>query len=103
MHRKTASPQVRAVGLVWYSRQDYPRILEIMEDSFKLPETFDKWLRSAELGEREMKRAGHIVVRARVDPAVFREWCVSNGVKADAEGRMKWANLCAYEQVKSTH
>ncbi len=36
------------VGVPWYTRQNYRRILEIMEDAHLLPSTFDKWLHAAE-------------------------------------------------------
>jgi len=94
---------VRAVGIAWYSRQNYRRILEIMEDADKLPATYDQWLKSAETGERQMKHSGYIVVRAIIDPEEFVAWCRSRGLKADAKARMQWGNEFVYRQVKSTH
>ena len=94
---------VRAVGIGWYYRQDYRRILEIMEDADKLPATYDQWLKSAETGERELKRAGHIVVRAVIEPEEFLAWCRARGLNVDAKARMQWGSEVAHRQVKNTH
>lgn len=94
---------VRAVGIAWYSRQRYRRILEIMDDAEKLPATYDQWLKGAETGERQLKRSGHIVIRAMIDPEEFVSWCRTRGLKPDAQARMQWGNEFVYQQVKSTH
>src|SRR5271167_4796826 len=52
------------IGLAWYQERDYPAILEIMEDSNRLPATFASWLAKAEQSEGALTTQGHIVVRA---------------------------------------
>ena len=98
-----ASHPIRAVGIAWYSRQDYRRILEIMEDANNLPRTFDQWLTRAEATERKFKSSGHIVIRAIIEPEEFAAWCHARGLNVDAKARTKWGNECVYRQVKSTH
>jgi hypothetical protein len=97
------SMQVRSVGMCWYLAQDYPRILEIMEDAKKLHKTHDQWLKAAELGERELKRKGHIVVRALIDPEAFTVWCRENGLNRDSNARSTFASCEALQKVKNTH
>jgi hypothetical protein len=94
---------IRAIGIGWYSRQNYRRILEVMEDADKLPPKFDQWLRRAEATERELKKAGHIVVRAMIEPEEFLAWCRARGLNVDAKARTQWGNEYAYQQVKNTH
>ena len=94
---------VRAVGIAWYHQQDYHRILDIMEDADLLPAGYDEWLKSAETGERQLKRSGQIVVRAVINPDEFPSWCRTRSLKIDAEGRMRWANEAALRQVKGMH
>lgn len=94
---------VRALGMAWYTSQDYRRILEIMEDAEKLPTTYDKWCQLAERGEREAKRAGHIVIRAIIDPQEFRVWAHARGLNIDAKARVAFANEVAHSHVKNTH
>jgi hypothetical protein len=94
---------LRAVGIAWYYRQDYRRILEIMEDADVLPRTYDQWLRSAETGERQLKRLGHVVIRAMIDPEEFTQWCRIRDLKVDAKARTQWSNEFVYRHVKNTH
>jgi hypothetical protein len=80
---------VRAVGMVWYRREDYAEILRIMDDADKLPPTWEKWHYAADRGLREVEGKGHIVIRAYIDPVEFSTWCVARGLKLDAEAREK--------------
>ncbi len=99
----SASHPMRAVGIAWYSRQDYRRALEIMEDADQLPGTFDQWLKRAEATEREIKRAGHVVVRAIIKPEEFAAWCRAKGLNIDTEARTEWASEFALQQANDTH
>jgi hypothetical protein len=92
-----------AMGMTWYYRQDYRRILEVMEDADKLPATYDNWLKNAEAAEREMKKRGHTVIRAMINPDEFVTWCRGRGLKTDAEARKQWANEAAYRQLRGSH
>ena len=91
------------IGMSWYSRESYSRILKIMEDADKLPLEFDQWLKKAETGESKLQRAGHIVVRAVIDPDEFVAWCLARSLKVDAQARMQWAGERALRQIKGSH
>ena len=41
-------PFSRAVVIVWYSREDYKTVLEVMDDAESLPKTYNEWLGGAE-------------------------------------------------------
>jgi hypothetical protein len=92
-----------AFGLAWYRREDYSRVLQIMDDVDKLFPTFDQWQKSAERTERELKSAGHIVVRAIIDPDEFVRWCREHGLNVDAQARTSWANEAALRQFRGSH
>ena len=94
---------VKAVGIPWYYRQEYRRILDIMEDADKLPATYDRWIKSAETVERDLKSKGHIVVRAIINPDEFAAWCRSRGLNINANARMQWGNEAAMRHVKGSH
>jgi hypothetical protein len=42
------APPLIGTGIPWYKREDYPLILEIMEDADGLPATYDEWEELAE-------------------------------------------------------
>ncbi|MDQ2762110.1 MAG: hypothetical protein M3Y22_01000 [Pseudomonadota bacterium] len=91
--------RVSAVGIGWYKRADYPRILEVMDDRQVLPETFDKWQRKAENLERDVKAKGMIVIRAHIDPEEFVAWCAARSLNIDAAARMRWGNEAAHRKA----
>ena len=91
------------VGMSWYSRKSYGRILQIMEDADKLPPAYDQWLKKAEAGESKLQRAGHVVVRAVIDPDEFAAWCLARSLNVDAQARMQWANEAAFREFKGSH
>jgi uncharacterized membrane protein len=95
--------KVRAAGISWYRREDYPRILEIMEDAHVLPDTFDDWRKKAGGQESEWKSRGVVIVRAIIDPDTFPAWCRKEGLNVDAKARTAFASEFAMLQVKQTH
>lgn len=93
---------IRAMGIGWYTREDYPRILQVMDDGEKLPDTYDHWIKAAETGEKQFKQSGATVFRAYIYPDEFLTWCKSKSLRPNAEARMRWGNEFVYSQVKST-
>lgn len=91
--------ETRAVGIPWYFRQDYGKILRVMKDANTLPASYDAWLNRAEKVESDLKRQGHFVVRAIIDPDKFAIWCDTNGLNVDTNARTRWANEFAYRSI----
>jgi hypothetical protein len=93
--------QIAVVAIGWYSREDYPDILAIMEDAEKFPKTYDRWLQTAETGERRLQESGNRVVRATIDPKMFVAWCNAQGLRRDANSRISFSNETAFTYLKS--
>lgn len=83
--------KIAAAGIIWFNREDYPRILEIMKDAHVLPPTYELWREKAENDERRAQAAGLRVVRAVIDPQKFIAWCATNGLDIDAKARTAFA------------
>lgn len=94
---------IRAVGMVWYSLEDFDEIMAMMEDGHKLHRTYSEWRLAAEQGERHLRREGHLVVRAHLVPAEFRDYCARHGLNLDAEGRNHFANWVAFQAHGTEH
>lgn len=84
------------VGIAWYKREQYARILEVMVDTHLLPPTYNAWLKAAEKGVKSLQRQGHRPVRAYLDPDAFVSWCGALNIKPDADARMRFANDAAF-------
>jgi len=83
--------QISGVGIPWYRRDQYTRILRIMTDRDRLPAAFDAWEERAKQAEAHIKAAGKPCHRVYIDPDKFSAWCVIRGLNVDAEARMKLA------------
>jgi hypothetical protein len=88
-------------GIAWYRREDYPRILEIMEDAVYaagFPPSYDEWLSMKEREEREEQSNGKIVRRIVIDPDAFTAWCQEKHLKFDEEARADFALYLLFKQ-----
>src|SRR4051812_29083997 len=81
--------QASATVVLWYRRDDYKRVLDVMTDAHLLPPTFDKWLHIAEQVIESSKRQGLLPVKAHIEPEPFPDWCRKRGLDIDATGRME--------------
>ena len=79
-----------AVGVYWIDEGDYPALLAIFADGHKMPRIWKEWLKMAEEMERGLKAYGHPVMRVRIDPRTFPDWCVAHGTNPGGEGRKKF-------------
>ena len=66
-----------AVGVYWIDEEDYPAVRRIFDDGSRMPGTWREWLKMAEEMERGLISYGHVVLRVRIDPATFIEWCTA--------------------------
>ena len=98
-----ASLPIRAVGLVWYRRNDYSRVLQIMTDADELPPTWDKWLYRAEQALRRFEKSGMVVEKVYLDPEIFPGWCEARGLEIDAKARIAFVNAAVREMHGGTH
>lgn len=86
--------QVKATGIAWYRREDYDRLKAMFKDGWKLADTFDSWLSSAQNTYDKLTCEGQIVEKAYIDPDTFPEWCRAHRKEMDAHGRTAYANEC---------
>jgi hypothetical protein len=87
-----------AVGVYWIGEDDYPALLEIFADGHKMPRTWKEWLKMAEEMERGLKAYGHPVMRVRIDPNTFSDWCAAHGTSPGGEGRKKFVAAAVNER-----
>ena len=82
----------RSVGVPWYGREDYPRILAVMEDADTLAPTYEEWLMAAENNQAEARRVGVEVVRVPIEPDTFVRWCADRGSPRTRASRVEFVN-----------
>jgi hypothetical protein len=87
-----------AVGVYWINEGDYPALLKLFDDGNKMPRTWKEWLKIAEEMERGLKAYGHVVLRVRIDPNTFPNWCAAHGSSPSGEGRKKFVAAAVTER-----
>lgn len=86
-------------GVPWCRSKDYSRLLEIFEDSFTFPPTYNEWIDVAEAKIRYFEGMGKRIVKVPIDPTEFMLFCTSTGHKRDAEGRRAFVRKVLLESV----
>ena len=79
-----------AVGVYWIDENDYPALLKIFADGDRLPRTWTEWLKIAKEMETGLKAYGHVVMRVRIDPNTYLDWCAAHDTSAGSAGRKKF-------------
>ncbi|MCF8476944.1 MAG: hypothetical protein K9G60_07925 [Pseudolabrys sp.] len=75
------------VGVYWIDEADYATVRAIFDDGETLPPTWAAWHKMAVEMESGLKAYGHPVMRARIDPATFADWCAAHGTTPGRQGR----------------
>jgi hypothetical protein len=85
-----------AIGIPWFSPEDYDGLRAMMKDRDRLPRTHAEWLAKAEQIEETLRRDGHVPMRAVLDEKSFREFCDRFGLDVDSEGRRRYGAWFAH-------
>lgn len=75
------------VGVYWIEEADYATAREIFDDGDTLPPTWAEWHKMAVEMETGLKAYGHPVMRVRIDPATFVDWCAARATAPGRQGR----------------
>jgi hypothetical protein len=92
-------PPRMIVGITWYRRQDWDRLLRMFPDRKTMHDSFDDWLSEAENLERQMKASGVATERVIIDPDGLRAWCKARGVPANGKARATYTT----QKVRQAH
>jgi hypothetical protein len=76
-----------AVGVYWIDEPDYPAVLKLFDDRGTMPSSWAEWHKMAVEMEKGLKAYGHPVMRVRIDPATFIDWCSAHGTTPGRQGR----------------
>jgi hypothetical protein len=95
--------QPPAIGVYWINEEDYTAVLKIFDDGNKMPSTWREWLKIAMEMERGLTAYGHVVLRVRIDPDTFSDWCATHDARSSSEGRKKLIAAAVYDRYGSSH
>ena len=85
------SPKEPSVGVAWFRREDWARLVEISADREDLETTFEAWEAGAIATMAELRSHGVDVSRVPVDLDRLAIWCRGQGIPVDARSRARFA------------
>jgi hypothetical protein len=86
------------VGVYWIDEGDYSALREVFDDGNKMPLTWKEWLKMAEEMKRGLESYGHVVMRVRIDPHTFSDWCTIHGMGSSREARKRFVAAAVKER-----
>jgi len=90
------------VGVYWIDEEDYPALREIFDDGNKMPPTWKEWLKMAEEMKQGLEAYGHVVMRVRINPRTFSEWCAVQEIGMGREARKRFVAAAVKERYGET-
>ena len=96
-----SSKNRRIVAIAWYDREAYEEIRTLMDDGEVLPETYDAWLGQAFRVVATEKSRGSIVIKARILPDPFIDWCLATNQRPNVSSRTRHVNLAIEDYCSS--
>ena len=80
-------PKNTAVGIAWYRRDQWPRLLEISTDRSDLEDSYDNWLVHVTEAFETMRNEGLDPVKVDIDTEELLAWCRSRNLPVNARAR----------------
>jgi hypothetical protein len=88
-----------AIGVAWYSEQDWTRLRLVCADPEEMDDSYAEWRAAAEKAIDDLRRqGGQTVERIDIDIDEFLHWCRLHGRRTDKAARAEFATHCL--QVK---
>ena len=84
--------KVSTVGVAWYTRESYEKLLPLWADRERFDPSFDKWLDAAERFLDKLRQSGQAFQKVYIDPDTFPEWCARRSLDLNAQARIDFAS-----------
>lgn len=89
---KRRRPEIRVpagtqVGFAWFTREQWHRLTEVVDDRSELDDTFEQWERNALTALCQLESQGHSVPKVMVDVETLVAWCRARGRRIDGAAR----------------
>ncbi len=78
------------VGIGWYRRVQYDKLLEFAADRDKLEDTYEAWTASAEEAFRNGLKAGMKMQKVYIDVDNLLAWCKQQSLALNGEARARY-------------
>ena len=80
------------VGVAWYRKEQWPRLLEIADDREKLEDTYEDWVKIAEKTMGEMEALGLSLAKVDIDVEELLAWCQKRKIPVNGSARARFTS-----------
>jgi hypothetical protein len=100
--RKRRKQKVRdtaktVMGVAWYRREQWDRLLEISSDRVELEDTYDEWKAVAEENLGNLAQHGYTLRKIEIDVEELLIWCNSQNRPVDGDARSEFTVVKLHE------
>jgi hypothetical protein len=88
--QKTKDTGARLMGVAWYRRDQWDRLLEISSDRSELEDTYDEWKAVAEEHLENLAQHGYKLCKVEIDVEELLIWCNSQNRAVDGDARTEF-------------
>jgi hypothetical protein len=75
---------------MWYRREDYDRILAIMDDAKEFPSSFEEWEETARRQLADIRNRGAVIEQVFIEPERFVAFCERKGLSKNGTARAEY-------------
>jgi len=88
--QKSENNGVTVMGVTWYRRDQWDRLLEISSDRAELEDTYDEWKAVAEENLGNLAQHGYKLSKVEIDVEELLIWCNSQNRAVDGDARTEF-------------
>ena len=75
------------LGIAWYTREQYERLLKLANDRDNLEDTYEEWQATAEKMMVQLSKPGVLPRKIHIDVEELAAWCKSHNRPVDGASR----------------
>lgn len=87
---KHTSTRTTVVGLAWFDRRQWKRLIEVVEDPDELDRTYEQWQQSAQDAVRRIESEGQRVELVHIEVQSLVSWCKEKGLPVNGTARAEY-------------
>lgn len=93
----------KTVGVPWFRKEDYPKLLLLLPDASYLPRTYEEWMVEASSFCESLNRDGVGTIKIVIDLDNFPFWCARQNKKLDVSARRDFAHEMATREFRQSN
>lgn len=78
------------LGVAWYRRDQWQKLLSASVDNEDLEETYDEWEKQAEAKICDLRLRGQVIKKVDVDIDALLKWCQEKRIPLNSSARAKF-------------